>query len=272
MKGRQRGRNGGKPRMHNQGGGGGGGRNQNFDHNAGRMRGNAQQLLDKYLTLGRDASLQGDRVLAESYFQHADHYYRVVNARFEGQQNQNQNNNHNQNQQHRRFNGSQQGEFDGQDGQDGQGNYNDYNRSDMAPGPSQNLIPSGQQNVDQSPPQQYQPQQHQPQHQPQQHQLQQHQPQQHQPQQHQPQQGFDNSYQPQHQQPAPREPEGDIGLPPTLFGDQPQRSPAPAAGDQDGTPLAAGEARGFRPRHSGRRRSGPARGMQQPAEPTGESS
>ena len=148
MKGRQRGRNGGKPRMHHQGGGGGG-RNQNFDHNAGRMRGNAQQLLDKYLTLGRDASSQGDRVLAENYFQHADHYYRVVNARFEGQQNQNPN------QQHRRFNGSQQGGYDGQDGQDGndsqdgQGNYNDYNRSDIPPGPSQNLIPGGQQVLDQ---------------------------------------------------------------------------------------------------------------------------
>jgi hypothetical protein len=257
MKGRQRGRNGGKPRMHNQSSGGGGGRNQNFDHNAGRMRGNAQQLLDKYLTLGRDASLQGDRVLAENYLQHADHYYRVVNARFEGQQNQNQNNN--QNQQHRRFNGSSQGDFDGQDGQDGQGNYNDYNRSDIAPGPSQNLIPSAQQVTDQSHvQQQHQPQQHQPQAQ---------------PQQHQPQQNFDNSYQPQHQQPEPREPDGDIGLPPTLFGEQPQRAPVPqAGGDQPGNAPSTGDGRGFRPRHSGRRRSGPARGVQQPAEPTGESS
>lgn len=236
MKGRQRGRNGGKPRMHHQGGGGGG-RNPNFDHNAGRMRGNAQQLLDKYLALGRDASSQGDRVLAENYFQHADHYYRVVNARFEGQQNQNQN------QQHRRFNGPQQGGYDGQDGQDGQGNYNDYNRSDLPPGPSQNLIPGGQQAIEQ-PQQQHQP----------------------------PQQAYDNGYQPQ-QNPSPREPEGDIGLPPSLFGEQPQRNDAPqTSGESQGNTQANGEGRGFRPRHTGRRRFGGNRGGQQPAEPTGETS
>jgi hypothetical protein len=86
MKGRQRGRNGGgggggggKPRPP---GGGGGGRNPNYDGNN-RPRGNAQQLMEKYLALARDASMGGDRVLAENYFQHADHYYRVLNARFE---------------------------------------------------------------------------------------------------------------------------------------------------------------------------------------------
>ncbi|VBB68963.1 hypothetical protein RIEGSTA812A_PEG_436 [invertebrate metagenome] len=34
--------------------------------------------MDKYLALARDASSSGDRVLAENYFQHADHYYRVI--------------------------------------------------------------------------------------------------------------------------------------------------------------------------------------------------
>ena len=43
-----------------------------------RVRGNAHQLMDKYLALARDASSSGDRVLAENYFQHADHYYRVI--------------------------------------------------------------------------------------------------------------------------------------------------------------------------------------------------
>lgn len=43
-----------------------------------RVRGNAHQLMDKYLALARDASSSGDRVLAEHYFQHADHYYRVI--------------------------------------------------------------------------------------------------------------------------------------------------------------------------------------------------
>ena len=80
MKGRQRGRSGGgKPRPQ--------GRSSNFDgsSNNNRMRGNAQQLLDKYLLMARDATSTGDRVLAENYFQHADHYFRVVYARLEQQ-------------------------------------------------------------------------------------------------------------------------------------------------------------------------------------------
>ncbi|MBD25677.1 MAG: hypothetical protein CMG46_11850 [Candidatus Marinimicrobia bacterium] len=80
MKGRQRGRAAGKPRSQ-------GGRNSNYDGggNNNRIRGNSQQLLDKYLVMARDAAAAGDRGLAENYFQHADHYYRVVNARIEQQ-------------------------------------------------------------------------------------------------------------------------------------------------------------------------------------------
>ena len=44
-----------------------------------KIRGNAQQLQEKYLAMARDASSAGDRIAAESYFQHADHYYRVLN-------------------------------------------------------------------------------------------------------------------------------------------------------------------------------------------------
>ena len=43
-----------------------------------RARGNAPQLLEKYKTLARDAQQSGDRVLAEYYFQFADHYFRVL--------------------------------------------------------------------------------------------------------------------------------------------------------------------------------------------------
>jgi hypothetical protein len=96
MKNRQRGRNGGKPRP--PGGGGGGPRNPNFDGGM-RPRGNAQQLMEKFLAMARDATSMGDRVAAENYYQHADHYYRVLNARFEAQQ-QHPNQNQNQNQQH----------------------------------------------------------------------------------------------------------------------------------------------------------------------------
>lgn len=45
-----------------------------------RIRGTSQQLFEKYLQLGRDATSSGDRVLAESYFQHAEHYFRILNA------------------------------------------------------------------------------------------------------------------------------------------------------------------------------------------------
>ncbi len=45
-----------------------------------RIRGTAQQLFEKYLQLGRDATSSGDRVMAEGYFQHAEHYFRILNA------------------------------------------------------------------------------------------------------------------------------------------------------------------------------------------------
>ena len=43
------------------------------------MRGTAQQLFEKYLQLGRDATSGGDRVMAEGYLQYAEHYFRVLN-------------------------------------------------------------------------------------------------------------------------------------------------------------------------------------------------
>ena len=67
-------------------------RNHVFDSNGPdvRLRGTAQQLFEKYLQLGRDATSGGDRVMAESYFQHAEHYFRILNAmqQMQGQQGQ----------------------------------------------------------------------------------------------------------------------------------------------------------------------------------------
>jgi hypothetical protein len=45
-----------------------------------RVRGTAQQLYEKYQQLARDASGNGDRVLGEAYYQHAEHYFRIVSA------------------------------------------------------------------------------------------------------------------------------------------------------------------------------------------------
>lgn len=46
----------------------------------GKMRGNPQQCVEKYLTLARDATSLGDPISAENYYQFADHYYRLVAA------------------------------------------------------------------------------------------------------------------------------------------------------------------------------------------------
>ena len=45
-----------------------------------KVRGNLHQVWEKYLSLARDAAMSGDRILAEGYYQHAEHYYRVMVA------------------------------------------------------------------------------------------------------------------------------------------------------------------------------------------------
>lgn len=81
----------------NGGGGGGGGhhhkqqhhnpnrppnRNQIFDSSGPdvRVRGNAHQVFDKYQALAREAAASGDRIMAEAYWQYADHYFRVIQS------------------------------------------------------------------------------------------------------------------------------------------------------------------------------------------------
>jgi hypothetical protein len=46
----------------------------------GKVRGTPQQVIDKYLLLARDAQTSGDRVMAENFLQHAEHYIRLLNA------------------------------------------------------------------------------------------------------------------------------------------------------------------------------------------------
>ena len=45
-----------------------------------KIRGNAQHVAEKYTTLARDAQSAGDRVIAENYLQHAEHYNRIILA------------------------------------------------------------------------------------------------------------------------------------------------------------------------------------------------
>ncbi|ESY84448.1 hypothetical protein X739_19915 [Mesorhizobium sp. LNHC220B00] len=86
---RMRGRN-------NNGGGGGNNNNNNNNNNRKgpnpltrnyesngpdvKIRGSAQQIAEKYATLARDSHSSGDRVMAENYLQHAEHYNRIIAA------------------------------------------------------------------------------------------------------------------------------------------------------------------------------------------------
>jgi hypothetical protein len=45
-----------------------------------KVRGTAQHIAEKYAQLARDAQASGDPVMAENYFQHAEHYWRIVLA------------------------------------------------------------------------------------------------------------------------------------------------------------------------------------------------
>nr|WP_082914973.1 DUF4167 domain-containing protein [Paramagnetospirillum marisnigri] len=117
---------GGGGKKHGGGGGGGGGGiprpNQVFDSNGpeGRIRGNAHQVLEKYLSLARDASSQGDRVAAENYYQHAEHYFRVINA---------QNQNNGRPRQQLPTPADEQGmSMDGEDGNSGGGEHQDQDQ------------------------------------------------------------------------------------------------------------------------------------------------
>ncbi len=60
---------------------GGQSRSGTYDSNGpdGRIRGNASQVYEKYVGLARDATSASDRIAAEAYYQHAEHYYRIVN-------------------------------------------------------------------------------------------------------------------------------------------------------------------------------------------------
>lgn len=56
--------------------------NRTFDSNGPeiKIRGSAAHVYEKYLQMARDANSSGDRVMAENYLQHAEHYYRVMSA------------------------------------------------------------------------------------------------------------------------------------------------------------------------------------------------
>jgi len=56
-------------------------RTQVYDSNGPdvRIRGTAHQVAEKYLALAKDATAADDRSVAENYYQHAEHYIRIIN-------------------------------------------------------------------------------------------------------------------------------------------------------------------------------------------------
>src|SRR5579883_2755978 len=62
-------------------------RAQTFESNGPnvKIRGNAYQIFERYVALAREAALSGDRIAAENLYQHAEHYFRIMNANGEGQ-------------------------------------------------------------------------------------------------------------------------------------------------------------------------------------------
>ncbi len=57
---------------------GGNHRSQTSGKTGSAVRGNARQVMEKYLALAQEASSAGDRIAAEGYFQHAEHYFRLM--------------------------------------------------------------------------------------------------------------------------------------------------------------------------------------------------
>ena len=47
----------------------------------GRNNNNAPKLIEKYNNLAREALSSGDKILSENYFQHADHFTRILNEK-----------------------------------------------------------------------------------------------------------------------------------------------------------------------------------------------
>ena len=62
-------------------------RSQTFESNGPsvKIRGNAYQVFERYVALAREAATSGDRIAAENLYQHAEHYFRIMNANGEGQ-------------------------------------------------------------------------------------------------------------------------------------------------------------------------------------------
>lgn len=181
---RMRGRSGGGS---GGGGGGGGGNNNNYRKSQNpltrvyesngpdvKIRGTASHIAEKYIQLARDSQSSGDPVAAENYYQHAEHYFRLIATAQEQfrQQNPYQGNQQNPQGQQASPQGAADDNFDDDD--DGQP-FTGQNEPGFAPQPPmpqgqlaqpQPFIPRDAQPFPPRDQHQPRPQQHQPQRQP----------------------------------------------------------------------------------------------------------
>ena len=130
--------------------------NRVFDSSGpeGKVRGTPQQIIDKYNQLARDAQVSNDRVAAENFQQHAEHYLRMLSEaqreqterqQQQGQQDQGGNQNAGDQSNRSNDNASQQGDQSGDRNQGAQGGEwrggsNDRNR-DRKPEAAKNDAP-----------------------------------------------------------------------------------------------------------------------------------
>ncbi|HZC54923.1 MAG TPA: DUF4167 domain-containing protein [Xanthobacteraceae bacterium] len=159
-----------------------------------KIRGTASHIAEKYLQLARDAQSSGDTIASENYYQHAEHYFRLIAA---AQEQLRQTQPYYQPQQ-----GDVRGNASDDDFDDGEGDQPSMGGEPFAPREPQQFYPREQQHQ----PQQYQPQQQpQPQH---------------------------YQQRPQHNQ-QPADNDGDVErLPSFITGGQPQPAPQNTQGGQ----------------------------------------
>lgn len=109
----------------------------------GKVRGTPQQIIDKYQALARDYQLSGDRVMAENFLQHSEHYTRILVAAQEAQAERQAQQQANQPQQNNGGGQPQQGSQPQQGGQPQQGSQPQQGGQNGAPDAGFNADQSG---------------------------------------------------------------------------------------------------------------------------------
>lgn len=117
--------------------------NRSYDSNGpeGKIRGNASQVYEKYSQLARDSAATGDPITAEGYWQHAEHYYRIMMALQQNRPQQQPNQNPNQQ--------NAQGQDEGDSGNGGNGGNGTPDGESQSVDPAQQEQPEVQANSQQ---------------------------------------------------------------------------------------------------------------------------